>query len=565
MKGWVMMSRFNLIYEPWIKVLTLKGENEMVSLKTLFKNASLYKQLAGETVTQDFAMLRVILAILHTVFSRYDSEGTPYYMIEFDKEGVPKGEVSEFYSEEYEDDLYETWENLWNLKSFPEIVYTYLNQWEDHFYLFDETYPFMQVIKEDVATDKLKTKNPTKFWGKNLNRTISESNNKIALFSPKSSVRKNKDILSEAEIARWLLSFHGYIGLADKSSFKPGDYKSSKGWLFDIGGLYVVGETLFETLVLNLVLVHPEKEFINNVQRPAWEQSSSKNLKTYFPIKEPNNLAELYTTWSRAVYIDPQTDVSKPFSMEIVKLPLVPQSDQLIEVMTLWRFHEKGENANSYTPRKHLKHEALWRNFGLMTNTKLKNTKPPAIISWVNDVNEVIGFKTLSFMSVSMEDDGNSTSWVPVNEIYDELIVNDLVIADKGRQGWVSIINDQVDLTKKAVSTTYRNLLKDIQKIRNVTSNTEINAGLEELYGEIDQPFKEWIRSIHPTDKKYEKVSEWQEIARTIIYQHAKKHLENTSMRDYRGIVENDQPLTITIAFDNFVYWLNQLLGREEN
>ncbi|MBF1269036.1 MAG: type I-E CRISPR-associated protein Cse1/CasA, partial [Oribacterium parvum] len=67
------MSRFNLLEENWIRVLE-EGEMKEVSLITIFENAEKYRCLAGEMATQDFAMLRFLLAVLHTVFSRVNAD-----------------------------------------------------------------------------------------------------------------------------------------------------------------------------------------------------------------------------------------------------------------------------------------------------------------------------------------------------------------------------------------------------------------------------------------------------------------------------------------------------------
>ena len=63
---------FNLLDEPWIKVIDGDCRIHEVSLTGLFEHAHDYQDLCGELPTQDFAMLRLLLAVLHTVFSRYD-------------------------------------------------------------------------------------------------------------------------------------------------------------------------------------------------------------------------------------------------------------------------------------------------------------------------------------------------------------------------------------------------------------------------------------------------------------------------------------------------------------
>ena len=79
------MGRFNLIDEPWISVITDKtGQTQEVSLISLFENAHLYKRIAGDTATQNFAVMRVVLAVLHTVFSRFDAKGEPYCYFDLD-------------------------------------------------------------------------------------------------------------------------------------------------------------------------------------------------------------------------------------------------------------------------------------------------------------------------------------------------------------------------------------------------------------------------------------------------------------------------------------------------
>ena len=63
------MRHFNLLEEPWILVMTGEdGSMEEVSLIKLYQNAHKYKQLAGEIQMQNFAILRLLLAVLHTVF-----------------------------------------------------------------------------------------------------------------------------------------------------------------------------------------------------------------------------------------------------------------------------------------------------------------------------------------------------------------------------------------------------------------------------------------------------------------------------------------------------------------
>ena len=54
-----MDKEFCLLDESWIKVLNDENEIIEVSLIDVFTNAHKYKRLAGETATQDGAILRL--------------------------------------------------------------------------------------------------------------------------------------------------------------------------------------------------------------------------------------------------------------------------------------------------------------------------------------------------------------------------------------------------------------------------------------------------------------------------------------------------------------------------
>lgn len=62
---------FNLLDEPWIIVLNFDGSTEKVSLIDALARAAEFSGLAGELPTQDAAILRLLLAVLHRVIAGY--------------------------------------------------------------------------------------------------------------------------------------------------------------------------------------------------------------------------------------------------------------------------------------------------------------------------------------------------------------------------------------------------------------------------------------------------------------------------------------------------------------
>lgn len=562
------MGRFNLLDEPWIRVLVQEtGEMEEVSLRTLFAHAHEYKRLAGEMETQNFALLRLLLAVLQTVFSRFDVDGEPYSVLFIDERYRPVNELNEDETEIYLEEMDATWHALWEREKLPAIVEEYLEKWHDRFFLLDEKYPFYQVTKEEVAAEKLNKSKPTTVSGKNLNRLISESNNKIALFSPKYEYNENKEKLSLSELARWLVMFQGYMGLYDKVTFDREKYKPSKGWLFDLGGIYLQGETLRESLLLNLFLLHPEMQYQGAIQHPCWEETPKERLKKLLSSDNaPRDLSSLYTNWSRAIYLAPQLKENESIAIDVVKLPKFENENAFLEPMTLWRWNREQKKQIVFTPKKHRENQALWRSFGLLTlpsqAVDLAGEKSPnhipGVLMQYSYIHPHLRQNDISIVAVSMQDDGNATSWVPTDEIVDELRINNVVLADIKEKGWIPRINEAVLDTRRMVERAYFRFLSQILKIRNDSSPSWRSKYIEQAYQHIDAPFHEWLRAIHPDDSKDEHISYWKEHVQQLILEEAKSVMKTATIRDYRGIEEDGKIINIATVYRDLRYRLKQ-------
>lgn len=572
------MARFNLIDEPWIRVVTDSGgETEEVSLKELFQNAHLYIGLAGDMKTQDFALLRLLLAILHTVFSRVDAQGEIYEWIELDENFRQLNEVDEDDMEDYAGALYKTWNDLWNAGKFPKAVVDYLETWHDRFYLFDEEYPFYQVSFKVLSKNKLNQKSPTSVCGKNINRRISESGNKKVLFSPKNRYEEYSDLLSEPELARWLIAYQNYSNKSDKAVFGKGyDVGVSKGWAFELGGIYFKGDNLFESLLLNLTLVRQDQEESLYSQKPCWEFDPDNLIERYLRgSSDPraiDNLAELYTVWSRAIYIDPSIDMSKNFQFEVVKLPDIQITDYFIEPMTLWKLHKTGAQRNHTTPYVHKEEWSLWRSFGLLSGNNDERT--PGVIQWVRneEIKDALDSIQVCVVAVSMIWGGNPTSQIPVNEVVDTLMLHERLLTDLSENGWEQRIRDIVDLTNHVVRSTYGRFLYDIEDIRNLKKSGLTSKELARLYYVIDQPFREWIASIEPDKDREVQLNEWKKILKKLVKREADRLVAQAGPRDFTGRIcdgggvgeSEGRYKNIAISYNAFSYFLNKQLDVKE-
>lgn len=566
------MSDFNLIDEGWISVVTdYKGTTRLVGLKEFFENAHNYIGLAGDMTTQDFALMRFLLAILHTVFSRYDAKGEPYEVVELDQRMRQVEEVDDEDAEEYEDALLETWQDLWKAGKFPQIVCDYLEAWRDRFYLFDDQYPFYQITKSfmteaDLYNQYGETEKTSTISYKTINRRISETKGKTAIFSP--FIADNGEIkgdLTNAQLARWLINYMGYTTTPDKTKIQRYQdiinikrYDGHKGWLYAIGGIHFNCNNLYKTLLLNLMLIHPENKFKNQMQTPAWEFTPDENIKFYLKDSKINNLARLYTDYDRCIFISDKNVDEWGKYLNIIQLPILDKSQNLLENMTIW---EKNKDKNWY-PRQNKKYESLWRNFGtlfLERNDESDEIRNPGIINWFRKISKTIGEEDIKLVALGFQGDTSSSNLM-VSEMYDSLDINLGVSRDVSENGWVPRIDDTVQKTKLFIDKEYRKYIEDVIRLEKGIEKPKkesLDQYIEDVYFKIDAPFRQWLNSINVYDNKDEKISEWEKNFINIILKESKQLIKSIGKKAYEGIEYGNKNkktyVNIALAYNKLV------------
>lgn len=161
-----------------------------------------------------------------------------------------------------------------------------------------------------------------------------------------------------------------------------------------------------------------------------------------------------------------------------------------------------------------------------------------------------------------MESDGNATSWLPVDEYFDNLDINEFVLADVKEDGWVVRIDGEVDKAKEVVEKVMRQFVSEVQRIRNLSGNEFVNKVVQQAYYNIDQPFRHWLSTLEVNQDKDGRIQEWRLQLREIIRKQADGLVKSASHRDYKGVFEQDKPFSnIATAYNRFDYWLNRCLG----
>ena len=532
-----MKKEFNLLEEPWIKVVHADCREEEVSLIDIFLNAHNYLDLSGDTSAQDIAVLRLLLAILHAVFEQTDEEGNE----------APIDDL---------DGAYERWESIWKRGSFPEApIRDYLEHWKERFWLFHPETPFWQFPQAETASEYSAAK---------LNGMISESANKIRLFSPRSSTSKN--CLTYSEAARWLLYLNGF----DDGAVKPSKQEKALGkdkrvvmgisWLGELGLIQAVGENLFETLMLNLVLLDKDQEPWESAE-PIWEKTPFTQMICREIIPKADQAA-LLTVQSRRMLLTRSGGMVTGY--HIVKGDRIEKKNCFLEQMTLWKeINDKTEDY--YVPRTHQRNVKIWREFSSMVRPANDNCLP-GLIKWLN---RLIGKKLMDrslvrFRSVGVRYDSSQMS--AVTDCFDDsLSFHSAILLDSGKE-WIETIENEVDWCDQLAKIVGWFAIQ-LDYAGGNKKDSSGNKEKEQFYYRIDIPFREWLLKLDPNQGDTDRIalqSEWRTTAFRIAEVLGQEMVNSSGPAAYSGRIvkknESDPGVFYSApkAYVSFKYRINK-------
>lgn len=588
------MNSFNLVKEPWIKAIDFDSNTRTVSILELLKNADKFWGLANDMQIQDLSILRLLLAILTTVYSRVNAEGKSYAWLTLDDQmRVTKVEEEKFNILE----LFKTWKELKEKGNFDPAVEDYLDKNQEEFNFFGSK-PFYQVsqaiyekyIAEYEATKEKKAKNRPKkvkkkttkgkkektadVTIKQLNRLISESNNSSNPFSPKSTTLKNKIPLDQ--LIRWTITYQNFTGTADK--VKLDERKASRGWAYGSASTYIKGRNFFETLIYNLILVTnlswKDPYNVNySLQNPVWEQKYEDWIKkrqredlSKELAQVPQNIAELYTVQSRLIYIDWSTGKPSIFTVAMPKLNNIAAYQ---EPMTTWKKDKKG----NYVPIYHSKNtmnRAIWRTFGnLVPINSEDNRQKLGSLNWLRrlrQMNILSSEERINLISIYLIGNGKPDSG-PIGQAVDNMQINADVLFDSNpakADYWPGLIEDMVEVTQDCVQK-YSNLIWHTENFRHRSSSSSQDASsianryVEEMYDLLNQPFNDWLGSLSNDEDRIAKVGIWEKNLYSLLLTEVKSYARSLTLRDILASTNQDDP-SFYKRYNFFNYYIRKKL-----
>ncbi|MGI6085012.1 MAG: type I-E CRISPR-associated protein Cse1/CasA [Acetivibrionales bacterium] len=512
---------FNLLYEPWVMVLTQEGKMVEVSLLTALERAHVFRGLAGELPTQDVAILRLLLATLYATFTRVDTHGNRNPI-------------------ETANEALERWESIWKLGRFPfESIKRRLCHYEERFYLFHPTRPFYQVANLDKGTNYSTAK---------LLGNISESSNKVRLFPIRTGEMKRT--LTFAEASRWLLYLNAFDDTSSKPSIRGQKMLSpGAGWLGKLGLIYATGTSLFETLMFNFVLLNDNGDPWNS-GKAIWEIDDPR-IDERVEIAIPHDPLTLLTLQSRRILL--QRDRNKVTGYQLLGGDFFQKENAFTEQMTLWR---KDIKEDVYTPKRHDPTKQLWRDFSALLADE-DNQKKSGIIRWISILTDLGHLNKLITFQIAGVKYGDKDFFV-TNVFQDSLSINSNILSQFEKY-WVTRITRLIAITEECVNHIFF-LAVDLAKASGGSDSLHRKAGYAtgnaarvEAYFMLDMPFRRWLAVIDPAQTDIDTAEQdWKDTVKRLLIKLGKEMTDLTGEKGIVGRWVNKRLYTAPGAFVEF-------------
>lgn len=481
---------FCLVDKPWIPVLDVAGQRRELSLSDLFAQAGDVRMIACELPSQTFAILRLALAILHRATDGPPSEAA--------------------------------WQSLWRDRQLPlSDIADYLDAFRDRFDLLHPEQPFYQVATLRAEKDNT--------YG--LERLIADVPNGMPFLTSRAG--SGLESITPAEAARWLVHCQAY----DTSGIKTGAVgdprvKKGKGYpigaslLGWLGGIYVEGDTLRETLLLNLVPIAPGWQRAAQRDLPVWERHPQTAAEEAEVTRGPWGLLSLYTWQSRRIRLFGDAD-GITGAMIANGDRLEWQDRHLLEPMSVWGRSgpREGEQKRTpiYLPRPHDHTRALWR--GLQTllppppprGGDAAQRLSPMVIQWLArlTVTGVISHHMQVRPRAVSVAYGSKQS--VIDEVFSDALTMNVLLLVEHSALRATVIDASADAD--AAVQVLRRLATNLVRAAGGrdTDSGEADRAAERAYAVLDRAFRDWLATLGPGSDPVAERTWWQRQVRRAV------------------------------------------------
>ncbi|MHC3474897.1 type I-E CRISPR-associated protein Cse1/CasA [Streptomyces sp. 7R007] len=471
---------FDLTARPWIPVLGRDGSQDELSLRQVFEQVHELRRIVGDLPTQEFALVRLLLAIAH------DALQGPQDI--------------------------DAWADLWADESCFAPVGAYLEEHRGRFDLLDATAPFFQTAGLRTAKDEVFA----------LNRIVADVPNGEPFFTARMPTVER---LTFAEAARWVVHAHAYdtsgikTGVEGDGRAKGGKvYPLGVGWAGNLGGVFVEGRTLRETLLLNLVAADTSNLAVDEADAPTWRRQPCGPGGCE---RAPTGVRDLYTWQSRRLRLHFDEDGVYGVVLGYGD-PLTAHDRQHREPMTAWRRSKPQEKklgrSPVYLPREHVPQRSAWRGIGALLAAEAgtaRGQEPagylrPRILEWVARLvteGELEGGFLVRARIIGAR---YGTQQSVIDEIVDDHVAMAVVLLHEQDRRYaeqaVAAVGD-ADLAVNALGDLATNLARAAGTEREGPRSSARDLA----YGLLEAPYRTWLAHLADTDDPYARRTDWQQ------------------------------------------------------
>ncbi len=499
---------FNLVDEPWIPVLDREGTVRDVSLLGLYEESGDLVRIVGDVPTQVFAIQRLLLAVLHRAV---------------------EGPADLQHWRAVRDDWPATTAD----------VRAYLKHFHDRFDLRHSTQPFFQVAGLRTAKDE----------ASGLEKLIADVPNGEPYLTMR--LGSGLDRITWAEGARWLVHAHAFDPAGIRSG-AVGDprvtggrgYPIGPGWAGQIGGVSLVGSTVQETLLYNLVVGDRADLTVESDDRPVWERRPLTACEELAGGRHPTGPVDLYTWQTRRIRL--VGDASGVHGVVLAQGDrATPQNRHRLEPMAAWRFSEpqtKKLGLSTYMPRKHQPERAFWRGLasllpdaGPPAGGAPAAALPPGVLKWATALRDGGLLQAQDVIRVRATGIAYGANESVVAEMIDDELLFPSALLRTDAQALRTVAVDAVEQSETAV-----------RALAQLAGNLAAAAGAgdvdgprdrarERAYAGLDVPFRAWLASLDDGESTLDSTARWQREVRRILWGLSRELVEGASVASWVG------------------------------
>lgn len=470
---------FDLTARPWIPVLRRDGGQGELSLREVFEQAHDLRRIVGDLPTQEFALVRLLLAVAHDAL-----EGPQ--------------------------DI-DAWAELWAEESCFAPVGAYLEAHRGRFDLLDAGAPFFQTAGLRTGKDEVFS----------LNRIVADVPNGEPFFTARMPTVER---LTFAEAARWVVHAHAYdtsgikTGVEGDKRAKGGKvYPLGVGWAGNLGGVFVEGRTLRETLLLNLVAADTANLEIDDQDAPAWRREPCGPGGAE---RAPTGVRDLYTWQTRRLRL--HFDETGVHGVVLgYGDPLPARDRQHREPMTAWRRskpqEKKLKKSPVYLPREHAPERSAWRGIGSLVAGEVSKAQGPeaaaylrpGILEWVARLVTEGELPRGFLVRARIVGPCYGTQQSVIDEVVDDHVSMAVVLLHQQDRRYaeqaVAAVAD-ADLAVNALG----DLATNLARAAGTESEGPRSTARDLAYGLLEAPYRTWLARLADTDDPYVQRTAWQ-------------------------------------------------------